>query len=127
MKINPITNSNVSFKYKNVLKTEWLKGNLPTVIHDFYDGSLLSKDTITLEHLKPHSKGGATTLTNLVLTNKFCNQARGNQDIRKFINPENARKYLEECKEIDLPNLKGLAYVEGILKTLKKLGVDLTK
>ena len=76
----------ISFGYKNRLKTEWLKGNLPELIHDFYDGSLLSKDTVTLEHLQPHSKGGKTTLSNLVLTSYQNNVKRGNRDIRNYIN-----------------------------------------
>lgn len=55
MKINQITP--ISFTYKSPLKTEWLKGNMPSVTHGIY-GGILTKDNITLEHIKPHSKGG---------------------------------------------------------------------
>lgn len=115
----------ISFGYRNRLKTEWLKGNIPELIHDFYDGSPLRADTITLEHLQPHSKGGKTTLTNLVLTSYQNNVKRGNRDIRQYINLENARKYLEEARKIKTKYINGEYYVESIIKRLKSMGVDI--
>lgn len=115
----------ISFGYKNRLKTEWLKGNLPELIHDFYDGSLLSKDTVTLEHLQPHSKGGKTTLSNLVLTSYQNNVKRGNRDIRQYINLEAARQYIDEARKIHTKRINGEYYAECIIKRLKKLGVFL--
>lgn len=115
----------ISFGYKNRLKTEWLKGNLPELIHDFYDGSLLSKDTVTLEHLQPHSKGGKTTISNLVLTSYQNNVKRGNRDIRQYINLEAARQYIDEARKIHTKRINGEYYAECIIKRLKKLGVFL--
>lgn len=115
----------ISFGYKNRLKTEWLKGNLPELIHDFYDGSLLSKDTVTLEHLQPHSKGGKTTLSNLVLTSYQNNVKRGNRDIRNYINIENAKRYIEEAKKIKVKGINGEEYAKSLIERLKKLGVFL--
>lgn len=115
----------VSFGYKNRLKTEWLKGNLPELIHDFYDGSLLSKDTVTLEHLQPHSKGGKTTISNLVLTSYQNNVKRGNRDIRQYINIENAKRYIEEAKKIKAKGINGEEYAKSLIERLKKLGVFL--
>lgn len=115
----------ISFGYKNRLKTEWLKGNLPELIHDFYDGSLLSKDTVTLEHLQPHSLGGKTTLSNLVLTSYQNNVKRGNRDIRNYINIENAKRYIEEAKKIKVKGINGEEYAKSLIERLKKLGVFL--
>lgn len=123
MRIQPI--SVVSFCYKNRLKTAWKNGEIPELIHDFYDGTPLSKDTVTLEHLKPHSQGGKTTLTNLVLTSYSNNVKRGNKDIRDYINIEAARQYLEEAKKIKCKGINGEAYAKSIINRLKSLGVTI--
>ena len=44
----------VSFGYSSPLKTLFKKGKLPSVTKGFYGGTL-TKDTVSLEHLKPHS------------------------------------------------------------------------
>lgn len=123
MKVAPV--SVISFGYRNRLKTEWLKGNLPELIHDFYDGSLLSKDTVTLEHVLPHSKGGKTTLTNLVLTSYQNNVRRGNRDIRQYINLEAARQYLEEARKIKTKRINGENYVNSLIRRLRNMGVNI--
>ena len=123
MQVQPI--KPLSFGYKNRLKTEWLKGKLPELKHDFYDGSLLQKDTITLEHIQPKSKGGKTTLTNLVLTNYNNNMRRGNRDIRQYINKEAARKYLEEASKIKTHDIDGEKYAKSLFNKLRSMGVDL--
>ena len=121
MKVNIV--NNINFGYKNRLKTEWLRGNLPELKHDFYDGSLLQKDTITLEHLQPKSKGGKTVTANLVLTNYNNNMKRGNRDIRDYINRETARKYIEEARKIKFKGFEN--YANNIEHKLKSLGVKL--
>lgn len=115
----------VSFGYHNRLKTEWKAGNIPELVHDFYDGSLLDPKTVTLEHLQPHSKGGKTTLTNLVLTNYRNNVKRGNRDIRQYINIEAARQYIEEAKKIKCKGINGANYAKSIINRLRSLGVKL--
>lgn len=120
MKISP-----VSFGYRNRLKTEWLQGKLPQLKHDFYDGSLLNKDTLTLEHILPKSKGGKTTLTNLVLTSYNNNMRRGNRDIRQYINKEAALQYLEEASKIKTHDINGAEYTKSIINKLKSMGVNL--
>lgn len=121
MKVNLV--NNINFGYKNRLKTEWLRGNLPELKHDFYDGSLLERDTLTLEHLQPKSKGGKTVTANLVLTNYNNNMKRGNRDIREYINKEAVRKYLEEARQIKLKGFEN--YANSIEHKLKFLGVKL--
>lgn len=122
MNIKPVS---VSFGYKSRLKSEWKKGNIPELKHDFYDGSLLQKDTVTLEHLLPHSKGGKTTLSNLVLTNVYNNMKRSNKDIRDYINIEAARQYLEEAKKIKCTGINGENYTRSIINRLRSLGVTI--
>ena len=117
--------NNINFGYKHRLKTAWKNGEIPQLQHDFYDGSLLKSETLTLEHLKPHSKGGKTTLTNLVLTNYRNNVKRGNRDIRQYINIEAAKKYIEEAKQIKCKGINGEAYAKSLINRLKSLGVYL--
>ena len=75
------------------------------------------------EHLKPHSKGGKTALSNLVLASKQKNQARGNADIRNFANKETIIKYLSQFIDIKIKDFDGNKYINGIIKTLTNLGV----
>ena len=115
----------VSFGYRNRLKTAWKNGEIPQLKHDFYDGSLLNPETVTLEHLKCHSLGGKTTLSNLVLTSYSNNVKRGNRDIRQYINIEAARQYIEEAKKIKCKGINGENYARSIINRLKSLGVKL--
>lgn len=39
---------------------------------------------LTLDHLKPHSKGGSNKETNLVTCCAKCNSSRGNRSVRSF-------------------------------------------
>ena len=77
------SNNAITFGYHSPLKTLYKKGKMPKVIYGFY-GDKLTPKNVTLEHLLPHSKGGASELDNFVLASKQNNLARGNDDIRKF-------------------------------------------
>lgn len=114
----------VSFGYSNVLKTQYLKGNLKTVKYGFY-GDKLTKKTVTLEHLRPKSKGGKSELENFVLASKYRNQLRGNKDLFLFADKENIMRYLLQFVGVKAENFNGDNYIMMILKTLKKLGIDL--
>ena len=118
MKINTI--SNVSFGYKSILKTHWLNGSLPNVTKGFYGGDL-TKDTITLEHLKPVSKGGKTELKNLVLSEDIRNWNRGNKPLTEVFNKEAFQTYCEEFKGVKLPYFNGDDYIKQITKTIERL------
>ena len=120
MKIQPIQ-QNITFQYKSPLKTLWKKGELP-VEYGFY-GDKLTPNNVSLEHLKPHSKGGKTVLSNLVLASKQKNQARGNADIRNFTNIETIIKYLNQFVDVKVKGFDGNKYINGIIKTLTNLGV----
>lgn len=123
MFITPI-NSDITFGYHNVLKTQWLKGNLKTVKYGFY-GDRLTKKNVSLEHLKPKSKGGKSALENFVLASKYKNQIRGNKDIRPYIDKETVMRYLLQFVGIRVENFNGDNYIRAIINTLRKLGVNL--
>lgn len=123
MKIEP-TKQAPAFSYSNVLKTQWMKGNLKSVKKGFY-GDTLTKKNITLEHLKPHSQGGKTSLENLVLASKQKNWLRGCEDLRKYASKKGIIEYLIQFMGIRLKNFNGDEYIANIVETLKTLGIEL--
>ena len=120
MKIQP-TQQSPTFQYSSPLKTLYIKGKLP-IKYGFY-GDRLTKKNVSLEHLKPFSKGGKTVLSNLVLASKQKNMDRGNTDIRDFANKETIIKYLSQFIDVKIKDFDGNKYINGIIKTLTNLGV----
>lgn len=120
MIILPNYNSNISFQYSSPLKTLWRKGKLPTVTKGFY-GDILTQKNVTLEHLQPHSQGGKTELDNLVLASKQKNQARGNDNLSKYVDKKCIIDYLQQFIGIKLPNFDGDKYIQDIIKKLGDL------
>lgn len=88
----------------------------------FY-GDTLTQKNVSLEHLKPHSQGGKTDLDNLVLASKEKNMQRGNDDIRNFTNKKLIVDYLSQFIDVVVDGFDGNKYINGIIKTLNKLGV----
>ena len=120
MIIQPIPPNSPTFGYSHQLKTLYRQGKLP-IRYGFY-GDRLTQKNVSLEHLKPHSKGGKTELSNLVLASKQKNQARGNEDIRNFANKETIAKYLSQFIDVKIKGFDGNKYINGIIKTLTNLG-----
>ena len=110
----------ISFQYRSVLKTEWLKGNMPEVTKGLY-GGILTKDNITLEHIKPHSKGGKTNLKNLALAVDENNFKRGSEPLGKYLTIDMFKEYIEQFKNIFLPDFNGKEYAENLTKTVERL------
>lgn len=110
----------VSFGYSHKLKTLYKQGKLPSVVKGFY-GGILTADTVTLEHLKPHSQGGRTSLENLVLATANNNHRRGNKPLQDFLNPEAMEKYLEQFKDLKIKNFNGNDYIKKVQKTIERL------
>ena len=121
MIIQPIPPNSPTFGYSNQLKTLYRQGKLP-IRYGFY-GDKLTQNNVSLEHLKPYSKGGKTELSNLVLASKQKNQARGSADIRNFANKETIVKYLSQFIDVKIKGFDGNKYINGIIKTLRNLGV----
>lgn len=116
--INPVGNS-PTFGYKHFLKDYWKAGKLPTVTKGLYGGEL-TQDTVTLEHIIPHSKGGRTTLNNLALSKDTNNWARGNKPIEEHLRPEMLEQYCDQFKGIKLPKFNGDEYARRIIHTVRK-------
>ena len=110
--------------YNNILKTQWRKGNLPTVKIGFY-GDPIKQDTVSLEHLKPHSQGGKTCLSNLVLASRRNNSSRGTKPLKEVVDIEVVKAYLRQFINVNIKGLNGVKYIRDIIKTLNKLGVHL--
>lgn len=110
---------NPSFGYSSPLKTLFLKGQLP-VKYGFY-GDKLNTKNVSLEHLLPRSKGGKTSLDNLVLASKEKNQIRGSQPISKYINFEAMQTYIDQFKNVKTNGFNGNEYIKNILKTVTEL------
>ena len=114
MEINPI--NPIVFK-KNVLKKEWLKGNLPTVQKGIY-GGILTPENISLEHVNCKCFGGKTKTFNLALATQEFNNLRGNQPLKDFLNKDVFIQYLEQFEKVNLPNFNGIEYIKGLIKTV---------
>ena len=74
-----------------------------------YCGTTHEEDTLTLDHLKPHSKGGDNRATNLVTCCHKCNCSRGNRSVAAFAavvaeyldhgeTPEKIAKHIVKCR-----------------------------
>ena len=118
MKVDVI--STTSFQYKHPLKTQWLKGKLPTVKYGLY-GEKLTPETVSIEHLTPASLGGGLDWGNIVLADKFKNSQRGIEPIEKFVNIEMLRTYLKQFKGIKLHNFDGDKYIKQIREYFKNV------
>ena len=109
----------VSFNgYKSILKTDWKKGLLPNVKRGLY-GDVLTKSNVSLDHLRPVSKGGKTELCNLALASKAKNEARGNQDLFEVLTSKQAIDYLKQFSAYQ--NYR--QYINELIRTFEKLGV----
>lgn len=127
--INKIINNNISFTYSNILKTLYKQGKINPP--DFYSGLPLEKDTVSIEHLKLHSEGGKTTISNTVLTSAKNNNLRGNKPLIEFFNPENAKKYFDYFTNLIIPYKKNgknkIFYGDTYVSQAKQTVTDLLK
>lgn len=117
MRIKPIPKNSPSFGYSSPLKTAFKKGLLPTVKFGIY-GKKITPETVSLEHIVPHSLGGKTTLDNLFLADKFENSKRGVKPIEEVITRKNLFDYLEQFIDVKNKYIDGNKYIKGILKRL---------
>lgn len=119
MKVKPILQPTFN-GYNSILKTLWKRGKLPTVKRGLY-GDILTKDNLSLEHLKPHSKGGRTSLSNLALASKEKNNFRNSKPLKDFLTKEMIENYLNQFKGIHAKGFSGKKYIEMLRKTFKEL------
>ena len=119
MIIKSIPPNSPTFGYSSPLKTLYKKGNLP-IKYGFY-GDKLTPKTVTLEHLKPHSKGGKTVLSNLVLATKENNNRRGDKPLGLFIVWEYVERYLSQFVGVKVKGFDGDLYIKMIRRIIQGL------
>ena len=56
---------------------------------------------LEVEHIHPRSKGGSSSVSNLTLACRDCNQAKGNQDVKNFLanQPDLLARILAQAKQ----------------------------
>lgn len=118
--IIPISTNSPTFGYSHQLKTLYKKGQLPQVKYGFY-GEKLNLQNVSLEHLKPISRGGKTQLGNLVLASKEINNLRGDKPLKEFFKLNAMAKYLEQFKNIHIGSFDGNRYIKMILETIGEI------
>ena len=113
--------------YNSILKDMYKDGRLPSVKIGLYGGRL-SKQTVSLEHIKPASKGGSTALKNMALATKDNNRLRGNRDINNYLTKAMLYNYLIQFKDLIVKYkgkiFNGNNYISNIVSTLKKVGFE---
>ena len=111
----------IRFGHTHQLKNLWQAGHMPSVKYGIY-GDLLTRDNVTLEHLVPVSRSGATNYWNLALATKEKNVQRGSKDIFMFTDIEKIKQYLAQFRGIQIVDtFDGDRYIRGLLSTLKKI------
>lgn len=95
---------------------------MPSVVRGLY-GELINPSNVSLEHLKPHSKGGTTTLFNLALAERHKNSARGSHSLADFLSLEMLEKYLQQFNFVIKGIFDGYKYQKGLRETCIELGV----
>lgn len=107
-----LVNQQVSFGYCPQLK------NLVSI--DAYTGATLSRSERTIEHIKPHSKGGSNNINNYLIVGNDINECRKNKRFDKWIKVrpnivKNIQEYLNKLRGL---KVDGMDYVEEVKKTL---------
>lgn len=111
----------IVFGTAHPLKTEYLRGHLPTVKVGLY-GGILTPDTVTIEHLVPKVQHGRTTYSNLVLATKENNNRRGSLPLKRFVTEEQVQTYLNQFKGVITDTgFVGDCYIRRVEPTLKSL------
>lgn len=113
----------ISFGYKSIVKTLYKQGQLPQVTKDIY-GKVLTPDNVTLEHIIPKCKKGASNLKNYALATAKANQERSSDPLLKHTTIENIKAYLEQFKGINKPQFNGDEYIKGVTNTLRRINID---
>ena len=113
--------------YNSILKDMYKDGRLPSVKIGLYGGRL-SKQSVSLEHIKPASKGGSTALKNMALATKDNNRLRGDKDINNYLTKAMLYNYLIQFKDLIVKYkgkiFNGNNYITNIVSTLKKVGFE---
>jgi hypothetical protein len=95
---------------------------MPTVTHGLY-GEPIDPETVTIEHIKPRSKGGESALSNYALANGVTNAKRGNKPLGAFLTEEMLKGYLKQFN-FEVPGkFNGYQYQEMVRRACAEEGV----
>lgn len=106
----------ICFGHRSILKREFERGLIP-LKHDI-TGHELKRGYESVDHTIPKSKGGKSNLYNYSLMDSYINNRRGNKPIRPFIDLESLIEYINVMLNVKTPDLDGVDYLKGWLKTL---------
>ena len=87
-----------------ITKEQWLECMKYFGFRDAYSGEILDKDTRSLDHIQPVSRGGTNNIWNLVPTTRINNSSKNNKDMllwykkQSFFNEERLNKIYEWIK-----------------------------
>ena len=109
------TSNSPNFQYNHPLKTAYKKGLMPEVKYGLY-GELLTKDTVSLEHITPKSQGGKLTWDNLALASKIENNKRGIIPIELIVTKAMWIKYLKQFVNVKNHMVDGISYIKAICR-----------
>lgn len=112
----------INFGYKSILKDLFKEGKMPSVKYGIY-GNLIDDSNVSLDHLKPYSMGGRSTLSNFALAHSKANSARGNNPLPYFLNKEMLEAYLSQFNFEIKGKFNGFIYQDMIRHTCRDLGV----
>jgi hypothetical protein len=99
--------------------------------------SVESGASLTLDHLKPHAKGGCNHESNLATACERCNKSRGTRSVRAFsravaeylnhgVTPDEIERHVRNCARRALPMAEAKAMVArrgSAARVLAEIGV----
>lgn len=112
----------VSFgSYQSPLKSLFKAGKLPGVKRGLY-GDILTPENVSLEHIKPRSKGGKSVLANFALATRDNNSRRSSEPLSSVLTWKMLNKYLNQFN-FKTDDFDGFRYKKMIIRTCAEQGV----
>ena len=108
----------VSFGARSVLKRDFDAGYIP--LKRDITGQKLQKGYASIDHTIPKSKGGKSEINNYSLMDVVINNKRGSKPIKQYIDLESLIEYIRVFLDLKTPNIDGIEYLKGWLKTLQR-------
>lgn len=109
----------VRFGYKSNLKK---LANAGLADCAYCGKAFTKKNFATLEHIQPHSKHGASNVSNYLPVHMKCNQRRGNMDFTSYLaGHKNAIGFIQKCLDrLRGQVIDGRDYISSVVPTLNK-------
>lgn len=108
----------ISFGARSVLKKDFDAGLIP--LKRDITGNKLKRGYASIDHTISKSKGGKSDINNYSLMDVLINNRRGSKPIKNYIDLESLIEYIRVFLEVKTPNIDGIEYLKGWLKTLQR-------